>query len=112
MRCTRTAPDLSSLSERESEIVSTAILSGTNCLVSSSPGMSVRLTQLRFTARPREGGEPSPLDSRLRGNERILHYSVFADSVSQPETWPPLKPFWNKRLRCSEEPCVKLSGTT
>ena len=39
-------------------------------------------------------------------------YSVFAESVSQPETWPPLKPFKNQRLRCSEVPWVKESGTT
>src|SRR5581483_11936327 len=43
MRCTSNAPDLSSLSERVSEIVSTAILSGTNCLDSSRPAISVRL---------------------------------------------------------------------
>src|SRR5580700_1080859 len=43
MRCTKSAPDLSSLSERVSEIVSTAIFSGTNCLVSSSPGIGTPL---------------------------------------------------------------------
>src|SRR5579863_1284826 len=39
MRCTNTAPDLSSLIERVSEIVSTATLSGTKRLVSSIPAM-------------------------------------------------------------------------
>src|SRR5580704_7055262 len=50
MRWTSTAPDLSSLSERVSEIVSTAIFSGTNCLVSSSPGIGTPL--LTPTLRP------------------------------------------------------------
>src|SRR5271154_2215721 len=63
MRCTSTAPDLSSLSERESEIVSTAIFSGTNCLVSSSPGIgtplltpTLRLPAARCKA---SGGSPA-----------------------------------------------------
>src|SRR5580704_19730054 len=50
MRWTSTAPDLSSLSERLSEIVSTAIFSGTNCLVSSSPGIGTPLQT--FSLRP------------------------------------------------------------
>jgi len=40
IRWTRSAPDLSSLRLRLSEIVSTANLSGTNSLVSSSPGIA------------------------------------------------------------------------
>src|ERR1700722_1089665 len=63
MRWTSTAPDLSSLSERESEIVSTAIFSGTNCLVSSSPGIgtplltpTLRLPAARCKA---SGGSPA-----------------------------------------------------
>src|SRR5262245_52151839 len=39
MRSTNVAPDLSSSSARVSEIVSTAIFSGTNCLLLSIPGM-------------------------------------------------------------------------
>src|SRR5262245_17196885 len=39
MRSANVAPDLSSSSARVSEIVSTAIFSGTNCLVVSMPGM-------------------------------------------------------------------------
>src|SRR3984957_6110273 len=51
MRWTSTAPDLSSLSERVSEIVSTAIFSGTNCLVSSSPGIGTPLLTLDYGPR-------------------------------------------------------------
>src|SRR5580700_6875564 len=47
MRCTRSAPDLSSLIERVSETVSTAILSGMNFLVSSKPGMRQLQTRAR-----------------------------------------------------------------
>ena len=43
MRSASSAPDLSSASSRVSETVSTAILSGTNCRVSSMPGMGGRL---------------------------------------------------------------------
>src|SRR5579862_9053503 len=39
-------------------------------------------------------------------------YSELADSVLQLLTWPPLKPAENQRLRCSEVPWVKASGTT
>jgi len=39
MRSTNVAPDLSSSSARVSDIVSTAIFSGTNCLLVSIPGM-------------------------------------------------------------------------
>lgn len=39
-------------------------------------------------------------------------YNVLADSVLQAEIWPELKPFINQRLRCSDVPCVKASGTT
>src|SRR5580658_9066746 len=148
MRCTSTAPDLSSLSERVSEIVSTAIFSGTNCLVSSSPGIG---TPYWCHIRPMYGALPSrtllPLPAcgervGVRGpirwvqncgaqnrgeapspslatlarplpacGERLNH-SELADSVLQPETWPPLKPLENQRLRCSEVPWVKESGTT
>src|SRR5262249_49101711 len=38
-RSARVVPDLSSANERVSDTVRTAILSGTNCLVSSIPGM-------------------------------------------------------------------------
>src|SRR3984885_6350284 len=69
IRCTSSAPDLSSLSERVSEIVSTANLSGMNSLLSSIPGMDTP-TQLHRSARPRERADHSILDSRLRGNER------------------------------------------
>ena len=51
--------------------------------------------------------QPSALPRAGRGP-----YSELADSVLQPETWPPLKPFWNQRLRCSDVPWVKESGTT
>src|SRR5580700_2421239 len=37
---------------------------------------------------------------------RNAAYSELADSVLQPETWPPLKPVWNQRLRCSDVPWV------
>lgn len=40
------------------------------------------------------------------------NYNVLADSVLQAEIWPELKPFINQRLRCSDVPCVKASGTT
>ena len=42
MRSARVAPDLSSASARVSEIVNTAIRSGTNCLLSSMPAMPLR----------------------------------------------------------------------
>src|SRR5579884_2775075 len=51
MRWTRSAPDLSSLSERVSDTVSTAIFSGTNCLVSSMPGMAGSLCADRHNRR-------------------------------------------------------------
>ena len=66
MRCTSTAPDLSSLSERVSEIVSTAIFSGTNCLVSSSPGIGTPL--LAPTLRP-----PAARCKAVRRDSPALH---------------------------------------
>jgi hypothetical protein len=33
-------------------------------------------------------------------------------NVSQPETCPDLSPVMNQRVRCSDEPWVKPSGTT
>src|ERR1700729_2673541 len=43
---------------------------------------------------------------------RNASYSELADIVSQAETWPLLKPLENQRLRCSDVPWVKESGTT
>src|ERR1700722_2708466 len=85
MRCTNSVPDLSSLIERVSETVSTAILSGTNSLLLSTPGMA-----------------------HLARSSGL--YNELADSVSQAEISPELKPFVNQRLRCSEVPCVNESG--
>src|SRR3984957_4923109 len=69
MRWTSTAPDLSSLSERESEIVSTAIFSGTNCLVSSSPGIGTPLptSTLRLPAARCKASGGSPALHRAAG---------------------------------------------
>jgi hypothetical protein len=46
MRSASVAPDLSSASARVSDTVSTAIFSGTNCLVSSMPAMTRDLSNL------------------------------------------------------------------
>ncbi len=106
MRCTSSAPDLSSFSVRVSETVSTAILSGTNCLglVDSRHGYTLTLHH-------------DPLIPRLRGNGQIIlaqspRYSESAVSVLQELRSPELKPFMNQRLRWAEVPWVKESGTT
>src|SRR5580698_3869142 len=53
------------------------------------------------------GDAPSPslraTSPRTRGE---INQSEVADSVLQPETWPPLKPLENQRLRCSDVPWV------
>src|SRR5476649_633233 len=66
MRSASVLPDLSSVSSRVSDTVSTAILSGTNCRVSSMPGITVSLKRCRresiaggqFALRE-AGGEPA-----------------------------------------------------
>ena len=84
MRSTKIAPDLSSVRSRVSETVSTAMRSGTNCLLSSMPGMEAPL-------RP---------------------HSCDAANVLQLAIAPDCSPALNQRWRCCALPCVKLSGTT
>jgi hypothetical protein len=46
------------------------------------------------------------------GMSGIIHYSTLAAIVLQAETLPSPNPLENQRLRCSEVPWVKASGTT
>jgi hypothetical protein len=69
------------------------------------PGLQ-RITIAREDARKRAyGAAPRP------GNVP-RHYSASADSVLQAAILPCLKPAMNQRLRCSDVPWVKASGTT
>src|SRR6476659_8036110 len=80
MRSINVAPDLSSSSARVSEIVSTAIFSGTNCLLLSIPWCI--LTHKLVLARKRRASAKRPRDaasfwsrhstiSKLRGGEGV-----------------------------------------
>jgi hypothetical protein len=85
------------------------------------------LIRLMMTARNPRPLLPNQGDWRsVRQRRRPLHlwfhlrqfpcnpesYNVLADRVSQAETLPSLKPAKNQRLRCSDVPWVKASGTT
>jgi hypothetical protein len=58
------------------------------------------------------------VSSRRRDRAKLLcatarpFYSASADSVLQAAMLPCLSPAMNQRLRCSEVPWVKASGTT
>ena len=93
------ATSKSVMSNRCEDVPSTRNLLDTPSVAQSLDGYSRLKGSLRFPG--------STLD-RLVGRR----YSELADSVLQPETWPPLKPLENQRLRCSEVPWVKESGTT
>ena len=65
------------------------------------------LTAIRFPTPVRKG-----LGAGMRSATSRSTYNVLADNVSQAEAWPELKPLRNHRLRCSDVPWVKESGTT
>src|SRR5664279_2092133 len=80
MRSTSVLPDLSSARSRVSDTVSTAILSGTNCLLSSMPGIfaslklrsAERIAGRQFALRE-AGGEPAFALFRRAVGERVRH---------------------------------------
>jgi hypothetical protein len=78
---------------------------------------SLRFPGKNFSSmmRSRTSGARLPLrslDLSPHAGRGDFPYSEFADSVLQLLTWPLLKPAENQRLRCSEVPWVKASGTT
>src|SRR5579872_4839529 len=84
MRCVSTAPDLSSLIERVSEIVSTAILSGTKRLVSSIPGMVCAfLRQITAADGPLQMGAAPPSERARRERIAGRHVAVL-EAVREP----------------------------
>src|ERR1700693_5420851 len=93
------ATNSSLMSDRCGDVPSTRNLLETPSVAQSLDGILRLKGSLRFPG--------STLDRAAGGR-----YSELADSVLQPETWPPLKPAWNQRLRCSDVPWVKESGTT
>jgi hypothetical protein len=103
------------MSNRCEDVPSTRNLLDTPSVAQSLDGYLRLKGSLRFPAvkfrpvmRSRASGARLPLPAC---GERLNH-SELADSVLQPETWPPLKPLENQRLRCSDVPWVKESGTT
>jgi len=60
-------------------------------------------------------GPNRPSKSKAWGEIRIwraVDQSCPAWKVLQLATWPDRSPVMNQRVRCSDEPCVKASGTT
>src|SRR5437899_3146499 len=128
MRSASVAPDLSSASSRVSDTVSTAIFSGTNCLLSSIPGMARTTLAVMPALVDARRGHPRLRDTRLKtwmagtsqdkpghdakeSSESLNLYSCAEANVLQLCTVPERKPVLNQRWRCSDEPWVKLSGT-
>ncbi len=97
-----------------SETVSTAIFSGTNCLLSSMPGMALirEVTSQTRERRARSLAATHDAVTRQRPVRESVSSKLRAANVLQPATVPPFSPVLNQRWRCSEEPWVKLSGTT
>src|SRR5580693_6080257 len=128
------ATSKSLISDRCGDVPSTRNLLETPSVAQSLDGRLRLKGSLRFPAvkfrlamRSRASGARTadPLDRRsllqerrpenayaLRARGERLDQSDFAEIVSQAETWPLLKPLENQRLRCSDVPWVKESGTT
>src|SRR5207244_3533119 len=79
-RSASVVPDLSSASERVSEIVSTAMLSGTNCLVSSIDIVPISLVPDAVTLRLRAGTHTTLAGGNARLGADAVRYSfIVAD---------------------------------
>src|SRR4029077_7186102 len=109
------ATSKSLISDRCGDVPSTRNLLDPPSVAQSLDGLLRLKGSLRIPAekfRPLMCSQASGARRTSPARGEIKRYSELADSVLQPFTWPPLKPFWNQRLRCSEVPWVKESGTT
>src|SRR5580704_9894169 len=109
------ATSSSLMSDRCGDMPSTRNLLATPSVAQSLDGYLRLKGSLRFPAvkfRPPMCSRASGARLPLPACGEKLDQSELADSVLQLLTWPPLKPAENQRLRCSEVPWVKASGTT